>query len=37
MGARSVDISAKGVVWAATLGDDGPTGGFYRDMQPWPW
>jgi NAD(P)-dependent dehydrogenase (short-subunit alcohol dehydrogenase family) len=26
--------SARGVVWAATLGEDGPTGGFFRDGQP---
>jgi hypothetical protein len=24
-------------VWAATLPDDGPTGGFFRDAQPVPW
>ena len=26
-----------GVVWAATLPDSGPTGGFFRDGQPLPW
>ncbi|MCK9987256.1 MAG: hypothetical protein AzoDbin1_03728 [Azoarcus sp.] len=25
------------VVWAATLPEDGPTGGFFRDCQPIPW
>ena len=37
MGARPVEVSARGVVWAATLGADGPSGGFFRDMQPLPW
>ncbi len=37
MGARSVEESAVGVVWAATLPDDGPTGGFFRDQLPLPW
>jgi NAD(P)-dependent dehydrogenase (short-subunit alcohol dehydrogenase family) len=35
MGAKkSVQDGAAGVVWLATLGDDGPTGGFFRDGQP---
>ncbi|HKE13013.1 MAG TPA: SDR family oxidoreductase [Myxococcota bacterium] len=25
------------IVWAATLPDNGPTGGFFRDRQPIPW
>ena len=25
------------VVWAATLSDTGPTGGFFRDGAPLPW
>lgn len=25
------------IVWAATLPDDGPTGGFFRSKQPIPW
>lgn len=25
------------IVWAATLLDDGPTGGFFRAKQPIPW
>jgi NAD(P)-dependent dehydrogenase (short-subunit alcohol dehydrogenase family) len=36
-GARPVAGSAPGVVFAATLPADGPTGGFFRDGQPWPW
>jgi NAD(P)-dependent dehydrogenase (short-subunit alcohol dehydrogenase family) len=35
MGAKKpVEDGAKGVVWLATLPDDGPTGGFFRDGQP---
>ena len=37
MGARPVADSAGGVVWAATLPDDGPRGGFFRDGQPLDW
>jgi NAD(P)-dependent dehydrogenase (short-subunit alcohol dehydrogenase family) len=37
MGARPVAEGAASVVWAATLPDDGPTGGFFRDGQPFPW
>jgi NAD(P)-dependent dehydrogenase (short-subunit alcohol dehydrogenase family) len=37
MGARPAAESARGVVWAATLPDGGPTGGFFRDEQPLPW
>ena len=37
MGARPVSEGAKGIVWAATVPDDGPTGGFFRDGQPLPW
>ncbi|MFF4249766.1 SDR family oxidoreductase [Streptomyces sp. NPDC001663] len=36
-GGRPVDQGAAGIVWAATLPDDGPTGGFYRDGEPVPW
>jgi NAD(P)-dependent dehydrogenase (short-subunit alcohol dehydrogenase family) len=32
--ARPAADSARGVVWAATLDEDGPTGGFFRDGQP---
>lgn len=28
---RSMDEGAAGIVWAATLDDDGPSGGFFRD------
>jgi NAD(P)-dependent dehydrogenase (short-subunit alcohol dehydrogenase family) len=31
---KSVPDGAAGVVWLATLPDDGPTGGFFRDGQP---
>jgi NAD(P)-dependent dehydrogenase (short-subunit alcohol dehydrogenase family) len=34
---RSVEEGAAGVVWAATLPGDGPTGGFFRDGEPLPW
>jgi NAD(P)-dependent dehydrogenase (short-subunit alcohol dehydrogenase family) len=37
MGARPVADGAASVVWAATLPDDGPTGGFFRDGRPLPW
>jgi NAD(P)-dependent dehydrogenase (short-subunit alcohol dehydrogenase family) len=37
MGARPVIESAASVVWAATLPDDGPRGGFFRDGQPVGW
>lgn len=36
-GGRSVEEGADGVVWAATLPADGPTGGFFRDRQRIPW
>ena len=34
---RSVEEGAASVVWAATLADDGPTGGFFRDGEPLAW
>ncbi|HYM90561.1 MAG TPA: SDR family NAD(P)-dependent oxidoreductase, partial [bacterium] len=35
MGAtKPVEEGAAGIVWLATLPDDGPTGGFFRDGQP---
>jgi NAD(P)-dependent dehydrogenase (short-subunit alcohol dehydrogenase family) len=37
MGARPVAESAGGVVWAATLGDDGPRGGLFRDAEVLAW
>jgi NAD(P)-dependent dehydrogenase (short-subunit alcohol dehydrogenase family) len=36
-GGRSVAEGAAGIVWAATLPDDGPTGGFFRDGRPIAW
>jgi NAD(P)-dependent dehydrogenase (short-subunit alcohol dehydrogenase family) len=36
-GGRPVGDGAAGIVWAATLPDDGPTGGFFRDQQPISW
>jgi NAD(P)-dependent dehydrogenase (short-subunit alcohol dehydrogenase family) len=37
MGARPVAEGAASIVWAATLDDDGPRGGFFRDGRPLPW
>ncbi|MDQ3863054.1 MAG: SDR family oxidoreductase [Actinomycetota bacterium] len=34
---RPVEEGAEGLVWAATLPNSGPTGGFFRDRQPVPW
>jgi NAD(P)-dependent dehydrogenase (short-subunit alcohol dehydrogenase family) len=34
---RSVSEGAAGIVWAAILPDNGPTGGFFRDGNPLPW
>ena len=34
---RSVLEGAAGIVWAATLPDNGPTGGFFRDGKRLPW
>ncbi|MCX7807731.1 MAG: SDR family NAD(P)-dependent oxidoreductase [Deltaproteobacteria bacterium] len=34
---RSVHEGAAGIVWAATLPPNGPTGGFFRDGHPIPW
>lgn len=36
-GGRPVADGAAGVIWAATLPADGPSGGFFRDGQPIPW
>ncbi len=36
-GGRPVRDGAAGVVWAATLADSGPTGGFFRDGRPLAW
>ena len=37
MGARPIPAGASSVAWAATLPDDGPSGGFFRDGEPMPW
>ena len=34
---RSLEEGASGIVWAATLPDDGPTGGFFRDGEAIEW
>lgn len=34
---RELPEGGASIVWAATLGDDGPTGGFFRDGQPIAW
>jgi NAD(P)-dependent dehydrogenase (short-subunit alcohol dehydrogenase family) len=34
---RSVQEGADTAVWLATLADDGPSGGFFRDRKPIPW
>jgi NAD(P)-dependent dehydrogenase (short-subunit alcohol dehydrogenase family) len=34
---RSADEGADTAVWLATLPDDGPTGGFFRDRKPIKW
>jgi NAD(P)-dependent dehydrogenase (short-subunit alcohol dehydrogenase family) len=37
VGGRPVAEGAAGIVWAATLPDDGPTGGFFRDGRALSW
>ncbi len=34
---RPVEEGAENIVWAATLPNNGPTGGFFRDRRPVPW
>jgi NAD(P)-dependent dehydrogenase (short-subunit alcohol dehydrogenase family) len=34
---RSVEKGAETAIWLATLPDNGPTGGFFRDKKPIPW
>jgi NAD(P)-dependent dehydrogenase (short-subunit alcohol dehydrogenase family) len=34
---RSVEEGADTAVWLATLPEDGPSGGFFRDRKPIPW
>jgi NAD(P)-dependent dehydrogenase (short-subunit alcohol dehydrogenase family) len=36
-GGRPVEHGAKGIVWAATLPNNGPSGGFFFDGKPAPW
>jgi NAD(P)-dependent dehydrogenase (short-subunit alcohol dehydrogenase family) len=36
-GGRPVAEGAAGIVWAATLPDNGPSGGFFRDGKPIEW
>lgn len=36
-GARPIPAGASSVAWAATLPDDGPSGGFFHDGEPMPW
>ena len=36
-GGRPIPEGAKGIVWAATLPDGGPTGGFFRDGKAIDW
>jgi hypothetical protein len=34
---RSLDQGADTAVWLATLPDDGPSGGFFKDRMPIAW
>ena len=34
---RTPEQGVQTIVWLATLSDEGPTGGFFRDKQPIPW
>jgi NAD(P)-dependent dehydrogenase (short-subunit alcohol dehydrogenase family) len=34
---RSVEQGAESLFWGATLGEDGPTGGFFQDGRPQSW
>jgi NAD(P)-dependent dehydrogenase (short-subunit alcohol dehydrogenase family) len=34
---RSIEEGADTLVWLATLSDDWPTGGFFRDRRAIPW
>ena len=34
---RKLEEGVKGIVWAAILPDNGPTGGYFRDGEPLPW
>jgi len=35
--ARSLEEGAASVMWAVTLDDDGPSGGYFQDGKPLPW
>jgi NAD(P)-dependent dehydrogenase (short-subunit alcohol dehydrogenase family) len=34
---REIEDSVDTALWLATLADDGPTGGFFKDREPLPW
>ncbi len=34
---REVEDSADTAFWLASLPEDGPTGGFFKDREPLPW
>ena len=34
---RDVEVAADGIIWLATLPENGPSGGFFRDRKPIPW
>ena len=36
-GGRPIKEEANGIVWAATLSDDGPSGGFFYEGKPEEW
>jgi NAD(P)-dependent dehydrogenase (short-subunit alcohol dehydrogenase family) len=36
-GARPVSEGAKSIIWAVTIPDSGPSGGFFRDGEQMPW
>ena len=36
-GGRPVEEGARGIVWAAALPNNGPSGGFFYDGKPVPW
>jgi NAD(P)-dependent dehydrogenase (short-subunit alcohol dehydrogenase family) len=36
-GGRPVEEGARGIVWASTLPDNCPSGGFFFDGNPVPW
>jgi NAD(P)-dependent dehydrogenase (short-subunit alcohol dehydrogenase family) len=36
-GHRTVEQAAEVIVWLATIGADGPAGGFFDDAGPMPW